>query len=269
MKKKTWYKFLANIIRLPWLGITGAISAPAVLILFRLSGDLKTGEIYACAVVGLLLLTVAGIIGRETYDTVARIKLIFCETILKDNIGFIAMLCRSRLSNIFAAAICGLMFSTVLLVFVYIVPIFYFFVLFFVSLLYVIIRKAAEAALNKYVKPGILILTRRFTVTIIMVSILIVFYFGVVTLTPPIDLKAGTPDIPNYVIENVSHECNLFQHFVRTSAFIDMNLQSLRNIEEIGSWLYIMIFASFLSAVPMLAFTICVRFGYETFSGIR
>jgi lipid-A-disaccharide synthase-like uncharacterized protein len=249
-----------------FLGIAGACIPPALLLLLNKTNGMPLPPAVACSFVGTLWLAAAFIIGRESWDSVTRMKRILCDALLRENVGLVATFCRARVTNFISAIFVGVLFSTALLVFTYTVPISFFVVLFVASVVFVAIRVLAQKIASKYANTAASVLTRRFAVTGLVGGLLMVCYFGWAILTPVEAFKPGSPDVADHVINTIEHGCRTFQHLARTSAFVDTTIRSLGNIPEIGGWIFLATFASFLSAVPMVAFVMCVRFGYESLS---
>lgn len=251
----------------PYLGLAGALLVPGLLLLFRWLGQQEIGAAAACTLVIAFWAAIAFLIGRESWDSVTRVRETLCEQILVNNTGLLARFCRARISNILSAFFMAVMLSSALLVFVYTVPLVYFAILFAGALVFVGVRMLAEGVFEVHVKPPLDVLTRRFMVTGLVVFVLMVTYFVTSALAPSTGLAPGSPEVAQHIKATVSHDCRMFQHLARTSAFVDYNIRALRDIPEIGGWVFLAMFVSFLSAVPMIGYVICVRFGYEALSG--
>lgn len=251
----------------PYLGLAGALLVPALLLLFRWLGQQELGAVVACVLVVVAGAAITWAVGRESWDSVSRVKQVICESILQNNEGLLARFCRAQISRVVTALFVGLMLALSLLVFAYTVPLAYFAIFFAGALLFVVVRMLAEGVFEVHVKPPLDILTRRFMVTGVVVFILMITYFITSALAPSTGLAVNSPEVPQHVTATVFHDCRVFQHLVRTAAFVDYNIRALRDIPEIGGWVFLAMFASFLSAVPMIAYVMCVRFGYESLSG--
>lgn len=79
------------------------------------------------------------------------------------------------------------------------------------------------------------------------------------TVTSPVDTRvseAFDENIPDFVIEDVSHSSLYYQHFLRSLAFLDMNVDSIRLSNEAGYWFDIVRFFLTLSPTPFIAFSL-------------
>ncbi|QEQ96802.1 hypothetical protein [Neptunomonas concharum] len=75
----------------------------------------------------------------------------------------------------------------------------------------------------------------------------------------PIDSRikeAFDEDIPLYVIDDVKHSFLYLQHFLRTLAFLNYNVQSIGLSDQVGSWFQVVKFLLLLSPTPYVAFSL-------------
>ncbi len=78
-------------------------------------------------------------------------------------------------------------------------------------------------------------------------------------ITAPVDERISEPfdeDIPVYVIDDVNHSSLYFRHLLRSLAFVDMNIDSIRTSDESGLWFEAVRFFLTLSPTPFIAFSL-------------
>jgi hypothetical protein len=72
-----------------------------------------------------------------------------------------------------------------------------------------------------------------------------------------------TPEIFEFINENVVHSCKIFRHILRTKEFMELSMYAIRNIGEIGAILFTFLYISSLSVFPMTAITLLYKFGIK------
>lgn len=243
--------------------ILGSSIAPLSLLGFRIAGQYQLASMTACVFVAVIWLFISFTVFRELWTTSLRIKKIICPAILEKSSGLLARICQSNIGIAISSFLVSAGFGMALLVFSYTIPITYFIALIIGAILFSVIRAHFSRIFGNHFKHHAVVVTRRVALTSVIVFVLMAAYIS--TLFGDIDpsLRPSSPELVNMVVNTITHDCKAFQDLARTSYFIDLTLQSTRNIEEISGWLYVAILAIFISAVPIVGFVMYTRFFYE------
>ena len=113
--------------------------------------------------------------------------------------------------------------------------------------------------IEEQAKPVAAELAHAFVISFLNVLILLITFVAMIILMPVESYDPMSPDIAESVIIKVNHSCKAFQHLVRTSYFLDLNIQSFQKIEGIGKYIYPILFFASLSLLPFVAITMSFR----------
>ena len=240
-----------------------AIIAPLALLGFRFSDIPIADERASCVLLTIFWITLSAILAFELKRAATHIANILSQAIFKSQESLYARVLRSHISIFAGSIVLGLLFSLMLLVFVFTVEIYFFIPLFLAALLYSFLHTKLGVYASTHTNEPATAISTTFSVTTVVVLLLAAAHIAFALAMPSTGMAPGTLDVYDHIISTISHSCSAFQHLARTMGFMDFTVRSLREIDEVGGWLFVSTFLALFSIVPFLAFTICTRFFCE------
>jgi hypothetical protein len=209
-------------------------------------GDFYSKEIYlyldlSIVYVSIYFFLLTGII----YSTVATIRLktkeIFCENYLnKNSISY--SLCKGKITSLILSVAVSIVFSFNLMLFIYLSSFRELSILFADTFLFFIIYKITTKSISSQLnKKAHYVISA--TVTISINSALLAILYFLVNFFSDNSFKPFDIGIIDYVIESTNHSFHMFQRILRLSEFVDLNISSLKNDKNIGTYLFTFIYA--------------------------
>jgi hypothetical protein len=225
----------------------------AVLFLFR---RLNLGSIIV--VIYLLLFTY--IIFKQIHTFRSTVRRILIDAVLNENHWLYKTLDRGRILALIGVIV-SLLLSFYVISYVYIASYTVCVMLIMDIFIFLYINTHMKINFRKIFKENIANLFNTFLPVAINIIILTIL----VPIVEYVDKSNIYPiyDVPQCVIDTVSHPCILFQHWLRTMYYIELSVKSLRGIEVIGNWLYVVVYIALFSSVPFTGISLIYKWSAE------
>ncbi|KIM09392.1 MAG: hypothetical protein KU28_01890 [Sulfurovum sp. PC08-66] len=136
----------------------------------------------------------------------------------------------------------------------------YFWVILFLDLFFFYtLMSRWNVSKSNQLKPQAMGIVGQLVVNMLNVALLTVAIMGVDwSVTPHHEIDA---ELFAYINAHVTHACTIFQHLLRTQAFLEHAIFGLRAIEGVGQWLFGFFYIASLSFFPLLGITLLYKFG--------
>ena len=233
------------------------LCAGTALLLFKWSSG------WGCTAVAAWLLLTVVVIGRQMFSLRISINTIFCDAWFKKSSIF-NRLFKSRILVFLLSAIIALLLALSVLSFVYNSLFFNGVALFINALVFVwLYNKRTVIGKNHFTDQAAGVLQE-----IVVIFINVILFYIIFLLLHLINVNyfwqalatdIFSPDIPAVVASTVHHDCLMFQHYVRTTRFLDLTVDQLHGMEGLAWYIYYIVFLIQHSFFPFLGITFVFR----------
>lgn len=129
-------------------------------------------------------------------------------------------------------------------------------------ILFYFIYNSIDHKLSKEFTENALGFFKEISINFLSILFLLGFFIMISLVSVNSDLQLS-PQLFEKVNQEINHGCLYFQHFVRTTYFFDLFVQSLMNLDGIGDLVFSFFYITSLSLFPFFAITLVFKFSYN------
>jgi len=172
------------------------------------------------------------------------------------------LLCESNLSAKIVSVIIAMIASFSMMSFIYTVSSWFLLVILLDMIIFYFIYNSIDHKLSKEFKENALGFFKEISINFLSILFLLGFFIMISLISVNPDLQLS-PQLFEKVNQDINHGCLYFQHFVRTTYFFDLFIQSLMNLDGVSGLVFSFLYITSLSLFPFFAITLVFKFSYN------
>jgi len=229
--------------------------------LFLLSVKLTSGFEYSCIITSIYTILFSSLILNQLILLKKEINQIACPFCSQNSLC--QKFCKSTKIYTLFALILSVIISLSLLSFLILAD-YYFLIVIAIDIFvfHYLYNHWNQQKINTQLTPSGFNIYKELAVNFFNIFILLIMFVGLELYF--MQNVQMSPEIFNTINETVQHNCKIFQHILRTRAFLDQSIEAMRQIDSIGHILFAFFYISTLSLFPMMAITFLFKFAIKT-----